>query len=201
MTSSDVPKSSVYHIVLFAFQGSKRAGDAMDDILAAQKRGGYRIVAQAVVERDPQGEVHVHEPGRGGVGGTVGAVAGGLLGLLGGPLAVVVLAVAGGTAGGIAGHFAGRAIPTEDLRRMGNELPPDSSGLVVLAEDTEAERMISDLGQYSAQIVTVEVGSELSGEIAVAVAADVAKVGGEAAQAAPAAETAATDPSAVKPAG
>ena len=76
-----------------------------------------------------------------------------------------LLALAGGVFGGVAGHLAGRAIPKEDLVRLGNALPPDSSGLVVLAEDTEAERAIDSLKGYQADIVTVVVGDELSGEI------------------------------------
>src|SRR5690242_4825268 len=109
----------VYHIVMFSFRGAKRAGDVLDELEKGQKLAGYRILVRAVVERSVQGEVTIHEPGRGGVGASAGAVAGGLLGLFGGPLAVVVLAIGGGVAGGIAGHFAGRAIPADDLRKFG----------------------------------------------------------------------------------
>ena len=162
-------------MILFAFRGNKRAADVLDDIKKSQKLGGYRLLVQAVVERDVQGEVSIHEPGRGGVGGSMGAVAGGLLGLLGGPMGVVALAVAGGVAGGVAGHFAGRAIPAEDLRKMGNALPPDSSGLIVLIEDTEAEKVINELDGYQAEVVTLTIGDELSGEIDTLIAADVTK--------------------------
>jgi uncharacterized membrane protein len=193
--STQTPGNTVYNIVLFSFAGAKRAGDVLQDINQAQKLSDYKIVAEAWVERDLQGRVHVHEAGHGGVGGTAGAVAGGVLGLLGGPLAVPLLAIAGGVFGGVAGHLAGRSIPTEDLKRMGNALPPDSSGLVVLAEDTEAERVIEGMKDYRADVVTVVVGDELSGEIDAAVYANVeATPGGQAgaaagAQPAPAAGT------------
>ena len=84
-----------------------------------------------------------------------------------------LLALAGGVFGGVTGHLAGRAIPKEDLVRLGNALPPDSSGLVVLAEDTEAERAIDSLKGYQADVVTVVVGDELSGEISAAILAEV----------------------------
>jgi uncharacterized membrane protein len=193
--STNTPQvgNTVYHIVLFSFAGAKRAGDVLQDINAAQKLADSRIVAEAWVERDLQGHVHVHEAGRGGVGGTAGAVAGGVLGLLGGPLAVPLLALAGGVFGGVAGHLAGRAIPKEDLQRLGNALPPDSSGLVVLAEDTEAERVIDGLQGYQANVVTVVVGDELAGEIDAAVFAEVSRAPGTpaapAGDAAPAAQT------------
>jgi uncharacterized membrane protein len=170
----------VYHIVLFSFAGAKRAGDVLQDINAAHTRDDPKIVAEAWVERDLRGNVHVHEAGRGGVGGTAGAVAGGVLGLLGGPLAVPLLAVAGGVLGGVTGHLVGRAIPTEDLRRLGNALPPDSSGLVVLAEDTEAEKVIDGMKGYQADVVTVVVGDELSDEIDAALYAQVSQAPGTA---------------------
>jgi uncharacterized membrane protein len=169
--------SSIYHIVLFSFVGAGRAGEVLDELENAQQLAGYNIVAHAVVERDAAGKVHVHEPGRGGVAGTAGAVAGGLLGLFAGPLGVILLATAGGVLGGLAGHFAGRAIPAEDLKRLGDALPPDSSGLVVLAEDTEAERLVGGLKEYQANVVTVTVGDELSGEIDTAVAAQLTAAG------------------------
>jgi len=175
-TSSPPPQDDhVYHMILFAFRGNKRAADVLDDIKRSQKLGGYRLLVQAVVERDVQGEVTIHEPGRGGVGGSIGAVTGGLIGLLGGPIGIVALAVAGGVAGGVAGHFAGRAIPAEDLRRMGNALPPDSSGLIVLIEDFESEKIINELEGYQAEVVTLTIGDELSGELETLVAADITK--------------------------
>jgi uncharacterized membrane protein len=183
-------------MILFAFKGNKRAGDVLDDIKASQKMGGYRVLVQAVVERDVQGEVTIHEPGRGGVGGSLGAVAGGLLGLLGGPMGVVAMAVAGGVAGGVAGHFAGRAIPAEDLRKMGNALPPDSSGLIVLIEDTQAEKLINELEGYQAEVVTLTVGDELSGELDTLIAADVTKTGAPAAPATGSAASEAATPAA-----
>jgi uncharacterized membrane protein len=187
MSAQAAAGSSIYHIVLFSFVGAKRAGEVMDELDNAQKLAGYNIVAHAVVERDAEGKVHVHEPGRGGVAGTAGAVAGGLLGVFAGPVGVLLLATAGGVLGGLAGHFAGRAIPAEDLRRLGDALPPDSSGLVVLAEDTEAEKLVGGLKEYQANVVTVTVGDELSGEIDTAVAAELSAAGGAAPAAPPAA--------------
>jgi uncharacterized membrane protein len=196
-------ESRVYHIVLFGFAGARRAGDVLQEIDAAQKLADVKIVAEAWVERDPRGNVHVHEAGRGGAGATAGAIAGGALGLLGGPLAVPLLALAGGVFGGVAGHLAGRAIPKQDLVRLGNALPLNSSGLVVLAEEAEAERAIDRLKGYQADVVTVVVGDELSGEIDAALLAEVNRpLGTEPAPAAPprsSAPAAAAPPAAGQP--
>ena len=165
----------VYRLLLCRFAGIGRAADVLRDADATAALTGHVLLARAVVERDARGEVHVHEPGRGGVGGTVGAVAGGLLGLSAGPLAALVLAAAGGAAGGAAGHAAGRAIPPGDLRRLGAALPPDSSALVVLAADTEAAPLAAALKEYQADVVTVPLGDDLAAGLAAAVAAELAK--------------------------
>jgi uncharacterized membrane protein len=165
----------VYRLLLCRLAGLGRAADVLRDADATAARTGRVLLARAVVERDARGEVHVHEPGRSGVGGTVGAVAGGLLGLSAGPLAVLVLAAAGGAVGGAAGRAAGRAIPPGDLRRLGAALPPDSSALVVLAADTAAEPLAAALKAYQADVVAVPLGDDLAAGLAAAVAAELAR--------------------------
>jgi uncharacterized membrane protein len=167
-------KSSVYSILLFAFEGVRTAGNLVDEVVASQRRAGLKLITQAVVEREQDGNVKIHEPGRGGVGAAAGAVAGGLLALLGGPVGVLTLIVAGGAIGGVAGHFAGRVLPADDLRRVGQSLPLNSSGFIVICEDTEAEKAIDAMKQFtSANVVVITAGSELSGVIGQAVAAEV----------------------------
>jgi uncharacterized membrane protein len=105
------------------------------------------------------------------VAGVAGAITGGLLGLLLGPLGVVLLAAAGGAMGGLIGRYAGAAVPEDDLRRLANALPPDSSGLALLAERSETERLVAGLERYHANVITVAVGDDLSDEIDAAIAA------------------------------
>jgi uncharacterized membrane protein len=172
-------KSSVYSILLFAFEGVRTAGNLVDEVVASQRRAGLKLITQAVVEREPDGNVKIHEPGRGGVGATAGAVAGGLLALLGGPVGVLTMIVAGGAIGGVAGHFAGRVLPADDLRRIGQSLPLNSSGFIIITEDTEAEKAIDAMKQFtSANVVVITAGSELSGVIGQAVAAEVEPIPG-----------------------
>jgi hypothetical protein len=67
--------SAVYNILAFTFDGQDTANQTVKDIKSSGALEGYDIVAQAVVEQDAKGKVHIHEPGRGGVGAGVGAVA------------------------------------------------------------------------------------------------------------------------------
>jgi uncharacterized membrane protein len=158
--------SAVYNILAFRFDGQKGASQAVSDIKSSGALEGYKIAAEAVVEQDEKGKVHIHEPGRGGVGTAVGLAAGGLLGLIGGPAGLLAWTVAGGVIGGVAGKYLGRPIAKGDLQEIGQALSPDTSALLMLLEDTESEGVIQNMQGYSANVVTLTVGDELSGQIA-----------------------------------
>ena len=166
-------RSSIYNILVFSFTDTHTADEVVNELKASQKLGGYKIVAEAVVIREADGSVHVHEPGEGGKGATIGAVVGGAIGLLGGPVGVLWLAAAGGALGGVAGHFVGRSIPADDLKKIGEQLQPNSSAFLALVEDTDAEAVVNSMSGVNANVVTVTLGDELSGTIAQAIEADV----------------------------
>ena len=161
--SSD--SSAVYNILAFTFDGQDTAGQTVKDIKSSGALEGYEIVAQAVVEQDPKGKVHIHEPGHGVWGAVIGGTVGGLLGLIGGPVGVLALAASGAAVGGVAGHL-DRAIPKDDLEQIGEAMSPDSSAFLLLLEDTYSEGAINSMSGYNANVVTLTVGDELSGQIA-----------------------------------
>ncbi len=157
--------SAVYNILAFTFDGQDTAKQTVKDIKSSGALDGYEIVAQAIVEQDPKGRVHIHEPGHGVWGAVIGGVAGGLLGLIGGPVGVLALAASGAAVGGVAGHL-DRAIPKDDLEQIGEAMSPDSSAFMLLLEDTYSEDAINSMSDYSTDVVTLTVGDELSGQIA-----------------------------------
>ena len=186
--------SSIYNILVFSFTDTHTADEVVNELKASQKLGGYKIVAEAVVIREADGSVHVHEPGEGGKGAAIGAVVGGAIGLLGGPVGVLWLAAAGGALGGVAGHFAGRSIPADDLKKIGEQLQPNTSAFLALVEDTDAEAVVNSITGVNANVVTITLGDELSGTIAQAVEADVSVKAPQASQATTSTTTEAATP-------
>ena len=170
--------STVYNILAFAFPGQKAANENLKDIKSSGTLDGYDIVAQCVVEQDAKGKVHVHEPGKGGKGATIGAAIGGVLGILGGPAGVLALGAAGAAVGGFAGHF-DRYVPKEDLEELGAALAPNTSALLLLLEDTESEAVLNSMAGYNANVVTLTVGDDLSGEIATYAAGEATDAAGK----------------------
>ncbi len=171
--ASQENENAVYHIVAFSFPGKDRAAEVMKSAKLDAKAAGMKIVASAVIEVDEHGKTHIHQPGRGGVGTTAGLVAGGLLGLIGGPAGLLVWAAGGALIGGVAGKYLGRPLPEEKLKELGQSMDPNTSAILVIVQDKAAEAVIDEMKGYSAKVVTLTVGDQLSGEIDQFVAAEV----------------------------
>jgi len=167
--------SKVYNIVALCFDGQKKAEEILKEVKSKGILEGYEIVAQAIVEHDEKGKVHIHEPGRGVLGAAIGAVGGGILALIGGPAGVLAWVVGGAVVGGVAGKYLGRPIKKGNLEELGNALKPDSSALLLLLENVYSEEIINSMSSYNANVVTLTVGDELSGEIAAFAAGEVEK--------------------------
>lgn len=164
MSSKD--SSAVYNILAFNFTGQNTAQEMVKDIRSSGALEGYKIVAEAIVEQDAKGKVHFHESGRGGLGAAIGAVGGSLLGLIGGPVGLLAWAVGGAVVGGVAGKYLGRPISRGDMKEIGEAMSPDTSAFLLLLEDKDSESIIKSMSGYSANVVTLTLGDELSGQIA-----------------------------------
>jgi uncharacterized membrane protein len=166
MSDQDKDQSAVYNIVAFNFDGKDTAKQTLKEAKSAGVFEGYDVVVEAIVEQDEKGKVHFHEPGHGILGGAGGAAVGGLLGLIGGPAGLLAWAVGGAVVGGVAGKYMGRPIKKGDLEEIGEAMSPDTSALLMLLEDTDTEDVVDGMSGYNANVVTLTVGDELSGQIA-----------------------------------
>jgi len=170
--SKDKEKSAVFNIVAFNFAGKDTAKETVKEIKKSGALEGQAIVAEVIVEQDEKGKVHTHEPGHGTVGTVVGAVGGGLLGLIGGPAGLLAWTVGGAVVGGAAGKYLGRPFSKGDIKEIGAAMSPDSSAFLLLVEDIDSESVVDSLKGYNANVVTLTVGDELSGQIAAFVAGE-----------------------------
>jgi len=165
-------KSAVYNILAFNFAGEDTAKETVKEIKKSGALEGQLIVAEAIVSVDDKGKAHVHEPGHGVLGGAGGAVAGGLLGLIGGPAGLLAWTVGGAVVGGAAGKYLGRPFAKGNLKEIGDAMQPDTSAFLLLVEDWASETVVDKMKGVNANVVTLTVGDELSGEIAQMVAGE-----------------------------
>jgi uncharacterized membrane protein len=159
-------KSAVFNILAFTFEGEDTAGDTVKQIKKSGALDGELVVAEAIVSVNAKGKTHIHEPGHGVMGGAVGAVGGGLLGLIGGPVGLLAWTVGGAVVGGVAGKYLGRPFSKGDLKEIGDAMAPDSSAFLLLVEDVDSEAAVDSMKGYNANVVTLTVGDDLSGQIA-----------------------------------
>jgi uncharacterized membrane protein len=161
---------------MFSFEGTGAAGRVLTKLRDEGALDGCEIEGEALITRDAAGQVHFHEKGGSGVGATFGAVTGGMLGLVLGPVGLLIMLVAGGVAGGVAGHFAGQVIPTEDLQKVGESLPPGSSAYLAIVDAAHADGLSDAFGAEGAKVVNIPVETELASVIREAITHRVTRV-------------------------
>jgi len=157
----------------------------VDLIKKAGKSQDFKVPAWAVVEVDDNGKTHVKQSGRGGLGAAAGAGIGVLLGLIGGPAGLIAWTLGSALIGGIAGMKMGHQFDSNQLKAMAVDMLPNTSAIIVVIQDTLAENVAKDMGDYGAKVVTVTLGDQLSGEVASYAAVDLGEGAEEESAAAP----------------
>jgi len=127
--------------VFIASYGS--VDDALMDYSAVQQlyiAGAIDTYDAAVVEKDAEGNVHVHKhekPTQKGAwtGIAVGAVVGVLF-----PPSIIASAAVGGVAGGVIGHL-WHGMSRSDMKDLGEELDAGTAALVVVGKSSLADKI------------------------------------------------------------
>jgi uncharacterized membrane protein len=106
------------------------------------------------------------------MGAVLGGGGVGLLSLIGGPAGLLAWTVGGAVVGGAAGKYLGRPFSKGDLKEIGEAMQPDTSAFLLLVEDVASESVVDSMKEYNANVVTLTVGDDLSGQIASFVAGE-----------------------------
>lgn len=158
--------AQVYRVVAFEFEGKDRALQVAELVRKGGRANDYKVAAWAVVEVDEKGKTHVKQSGHGSIGTAVGLGAGALLGLIGGPAGLLVWALGGALLGGLAGKYMGHQFDTADLKALTTNMLPNTSAIIVIIEDKLEQDLIKEYSPYDAKVVTLTLGSQISGEVA-----------------------------------
>jgi uncharacterized membrane protein len=141
--------SSTIQIFVATYGTEEGAGSALKDFQAAERAGSIDLIDAAVVIRSAEDKVKFEETAdpSGKKWAKRGAIAGGVVGLLF-PPSIIVSAVVGGGAGGIWGKIRDKGFKDEDLKEIGESLPPGSSAIIAIAEDRMVEQLERGLAGY-----------------------------------------------------
>ncbi len=110
---------------------------AVEELHKSEKLGSYDY---AVIEKDAEGNVHVHKHEKPTQHGTWwGIAAGAAVGVLCPPL-IIPLAAAGGLTGGFVSHLA-RGFSRKDMHELGETLDAGTATLVIIGRQTMMDNL------------------------------------------------------------
>src|SRR3954451_2496681 len=145
------------------------AKQSLHDFQAMNREGSIELIDAVVVVRGADGKVKFEETAdpSGRKWAKRGAIAGGVVGLIF-PPSIIVSAAVGGGAGGIWGKIRDKGFKDEDLKQIGNSLPPGSSAIIAVAEDRmveQLERALSGYEKIAKHAVSAEAAAAIVAEV------------------------------------
>lgn len=141
--------SSTIELFVASFGSEDEAAAALKDFQSAQRSGAIDLIDAAVIVHTADGKVKFDETAdpSGKKWAMRGAIAGGIVGLIF-PPSIIVSAAVGGGAGGLWGKIRDKGFKDEDLREVGEGLPPGSSAIIAVAQDRMIEQLQNGLAGY-----------------------------------------------------
>jgi uncharacterized membrane protein len=145
--------------VAITFDGPDEAEAALHSIRLLEHGGRIRLEDTAVVRKDAEGKVTIHNEMASGTetGIVVGAVLGGLLFVVF-PVAAVV---GGAIAGGLVGRAAAPGVDGGFVKEVGEDLPPGGSALFLQIKDGDPGLLVGALGQYHGRVRQTSLDDEI----------------------------------------
>src|SRR3954466_15525830 len=141
--------TSTVEVFVATYDTEDGAAAASKSFQAAQRDGAIDLIDAAVIVHTADGSVKIEETAdpSGKKWAKRGAIAGGVVGLIF-PPAIIASAAVGGGAGGIWGKIRDKGFKDEDLKEVGESLPPGSSAIIAIAEDRMVAQLESALSGY-----------------------------------------------------
>jgi len=141
---------STVEVFVAAFGTGGGAADALKDFRSAERAGAINLIDGAVIVHRTSGKVDYQETAdpSGKTWAKRGAIAGGVVGLIF-PPSIIGTAIVGAAGGGVWGKVRDKGFKDEDLRSIGESIPPGSSAIIAIAEDRVIEQLENGIEGYN----------------------------------------------------
>ena len=156
-------------VFVAAFGSEDEAAETLKDFKTMDREGSIELIDAAAIVHSADGKVRFEETAdpSGKKWAKRGAIAGGLVGLIF-PPSIVAGAAVGAAGGGIWGKVRDKGFPDEELKRIGESIPPGSSAIVAVAEDRLLENLQRGIEGYtkiSRHALSADASAQLVAEI------------------------------------
>jgi uncharacterized membrane protein len=141
--------SKQVEIFIATFGNETEAKSALKDFRSMDREGSIDLIDAVVVVHDSEGKVTFQETAdpSGKKWAKRGAIAGGLVGLIF-PPSIIAGAAVGAAGGGVWGKVRDKGFKDDDLKQVGESLPPGTSAIIAVAEDKVVQRLEKGLEGY-----------------------------------------------------
>jgi uncharacterized membrane protein len=151
-------------LVVIVFEGADDAQHALDDLKVIEKEGQIEIDDFAIIKKDPDGKVYVHNTTPSGA--KKGAVAGSMLGLI---LAGIFFPIAGIAIGAAGGALIGKSIQLgidkEFVKEVVEKLQPGTSALFITGERGAADVAIRVMDPYKGTVYHTNLDEDVADQL------------------------------------
>ena len=161
--------TSTLEVFVATYDTEGGAADAAKAFKSAQRDGAIDLIDAAVVVHTAEGKVTIDETAdpSGKKWAKRGAIAGGVVGLIF-PPSIILSAAVGAGAGGVWGKIRDKGFKDDDLKAIGNSMPPGTSAIIAVAEDRMVEQMERSLAGYekiAKHVVSAEAAAAIVAEV------------------------------------
>lgn len=146
--------SGPMELLVSAYNEPSKADSVLQQMKKAEKDGLIRIANAAILTKDSDGKVNIHETEDvdSRKGAIFGAITGGLLGLLGGPIGAILGAAAGAATGGFAAKKLDFGFENDALDELKEGLTPGSSAIIAIVEHAWVDKVIAELEKFEGKL-------------------------------------------------
>jgi uncharacterized membrane protein len=161
--------TSTLEVFVAAFGSEDEAEAALKDFKTAEREGSIELIDAAAIVHSADDKVHFKETAdpSGKKWAKRGAIAGGLVGLIF-PPSIIGTAAVGAAGGGIWGKVRDKGFPDEELKRIGESIPPGSSAIIAVAEDRvlgNLEHAIEGYEKIERHVLSADASAQLIAEM------------------------------------
>ncbi|MBV8990640.1 MAG: DUF1269 domain-containing protein [Solirubrobacterales bacterium] len=130
-------------LVAIGYDSLATAQNVAGNVTEAQKAHLIELEDMAIVERQPDGKIKLHQPSAAGAGAVGGALWGGLIGLI---FFVPLLGMAIGAAtGAAAGALSDYGVDDNFMKELGQSLEPGAAALILLVRRVSVDKVLPEI--------------------------------------------------------